>query len=51
MSMVDEVIDGLGNMKLMFEDEEVIPISDEGRGHRKLQFESFWEIPHMQTIQ
>ena len=29
--MADEVIDGLGNMKLTSEEEEIIPISDEGR--------------------
>ena len=29
--MVDEVADGLGNMKLTSDEEEVIPISDEGK--------------------
>lgn len=29
--MEDEVIDGLRNMKLTSEEEEIIPISDEGR--------------------
>ena len=29
--MADEVIDSLGNMRLTYEKEEVIPISDEGR--------------------
>ena len=29
--MADEVIDGLGNIKLTSEEEEIIPISDEGR--------------------
>ena len=31
VNMADEVIDGLGNMKLTSEEEEIIPISDEGR--------------------
>lgn len=29
--MADEVLDGLGNMRITSEEEEVIPISDEGR--------------------
>ena len=29
--MADDVADGLGNMKLTYNEEEVIPISDEGR--------------------
>ena len=29
--MADKVIDGLGNMKLTSVEEEIIPISDEGR--------------------
>ena len=30
-SMADDVADGLGNMKLTSDEEEIIPISDEGR--------------------
>ena len=29
--MADDVADGLGNMKLTSAEEEIIPISDEGR--------------------
>ena len=29
--MADDVADGLGNMKLTSDEEEIIPISDEGR--------------------
>lgn len=47
--MADEVLDSLGNMRLTSEEEEVIPISDEGRlvAIESCSFESSWEVPYV----